>query len=362
MMQVTFSKKIFILLVVSLLSACLSENHDLEKAEYKKAKQSRELNAQIHALETLAALEPQEYLTELMKAEEALLQFQQAQKLQNKQLWVQSYQLAHDSYRTFPSKEAKKVLIASGKNFVELVKIKDLLIKSYQALPTDLFEQLKVYSQQDVAQWNIVNFNVLLKALTKSSMESSRAVSLIKKDGYSDDINLWLNTVKSQANSVAQYRNYLVSMAINASGKNLLKHNKSLTQEAVELLAYVKPEIAMNGLQPKFNDAYLEYHPHQELMQNIYLAISSAGKKHVVDWYKDWEQTEKSVLMLEGEFDKYVEGSRYRRYVLTKIILENTTTLPANEHSLTSLDAFVGLTEKSKDFVDMLEQDKSLLF
>jgi len=361
-MQVIFSKTFFIILVVTQLSACLSEDHTVEKAQYKKAKQSRELNAQIQALEVLAALEPQEYQTELMQAEEALLQLQQAKSLQKQQLWLASYQLAHDSYRTFSSKEAKEVLATSGKRFVELVKIRDLLVKSYQALPTDLIEQLSIYSQQDVTQWNIVNFNALLKALTKSSMELSRAVSLIKKEGYSDDINLWINIVKAQASAVAQYRNYLVSIAINESGKLLLKHNKELTQEAVELLAYVKPEIAMNGLQPKFNEAYLQYHPHQELMQNIYLAISSAGKKHVVDWYKDWEQTEKAVLMLEGEFSQYVEGSRYRRYILTKIILENTTTLPANQDSLTSIDAFIGLNERAARIVDMLEQDKTLLF
>ncbi len=361
-MQVFFSKMFFILLVTTILSACFSEDHAKEKAQYKKAKQSREIHSQIQALETLSALEPQEYLAELMLAEQALLQLQQAQKFQQQQQWQQSYQLAHQSYRTFASKESKKVLVATGQNFVDLIKIHMLLRKAYQILPTNLFEQLDTYSKKDVDDWNIVNFNVLLKTLTKSSMEFSRALSLIKKESYGHDIDLWLSFVKQQAKAVAEYRNYLVSIAINGSGKALLNHNKVLTQEAIELLAYVKPEIALNGLQPKFNEAYLQYHPYQELMQNIYLAISSAGKKHVVDWYKDWDQVEKSVLMLEGEFNQYVEGSRYRKYVITKIILENTTNMPTNEATLTNLDTFIGLNEKTQQLVDMLVQDKALLF
>jgi len=360
-MQFYILKFFFFLFIIGSLSACFSEDHAQEKAQYKKAKQSRELNAQITALETLAKLEPQRYQAQLLQAQQASLFLVQANEFKKQQNWYQSYQLAHNSYRTFTSKEAKELLIASGKHFRSLIKIHDSMVKSYQLLPKNTFKQLNHYSQQPVTDWNIVEFNQLLKQLTLSSMELSQAHNLMNNSNYPQDIASWLNFVQQQAHAVAQYRTYLVSKAINASAKALLAHDKALTLEAIELLAYVKPDIAMNGLQPKFNEAFLQYHPYQELMQNIYLAISSAGKKNTVDWYNDWEKSEKAVLMLEGDFSQYTASSKYRRYIITKITLENSINLPANEQSLSSVQSFIGATNSMKNFLDKLIQDKAFL-
>lgn len=354
--------KLFILLfIINSLSACISEEHAQEKAHYKKAKQSRELKAQIQALEVLANLEPKVYQSELLQAQEARLFLEKSIEFQAQQNGYQSYQLAHNSYRTFTNKEARKQLIVSGKQFTNLIKIHDLMKKSYQLLPEDLFKQLNHYSELPVIEWNVVDFNKLLQRLTQSSLELSRVHSLINNTNYPQDIDLWLSFVKQQAHAVADARNYLVSKAINASAKELLAHDKALTQEAIKLLAYVKPEVAMNGLQPKFNEAFMQYHPYQELMQNIYLAISSSGKKHTVDWYQEWEKTEKSVLMRAGEFSQYTASSKYRRYIITKITLENTTSLPNNESSLSSVQRFIGASKTVQSFLNKLIQDKAFL-
>ncbi|MCJ8319490.1 MAG: hypothetical protein MJK12_07640 [Colwellia sp.] len=360
-MQFYILKPFILLFIISSFSACISEEHSQEKALYKKAKKSRELSAQTQSLKILAKLEPQVYQQQFLQAEQASLFLQQAREFEKQQYWYQSYQLAHNSYRTLTSKEAKALLVISGKHFRDLVKIHSSLEKSYRLLPKNIFKQLSHYDQQPVAEWNIVEFNELLKQLTQSSIELSRVHSLMNNTNYPQDIILWLNYVQKQAHAVAQYRNYLVSKAINASAKALLSHNKALTKEAIELLAYVKPDIAMNGLQPKFNEAFLQYHPYQELMQNIYLSISSAGNKQAVEWYNEWQQTEKAVLMLEGEFSQYRETSKYRRYIITKISLENTTNWPNNKESLSSVQSFIGASATVQSFLDKLLQDKALL-
>jgi len=360
-MQFYIIKIFFLLFILSSLSACISEEHAQEKALYKKAKQNRDLNAQTQALRVLAKIEPQIYQEQLEQAEKATLLLQKAKEFEKQQNWYQSYQLAHNSYRTLTSNEAKLLLVTSGKHFKNLIKIHDSMEKSFQILPENIFIQLKKYTLLPVIEWNIVEFNQLLQQLTQSSIELSRAQNLVNKSNYPQKIHNWLSYTQSQAHAVAQYRNYLVSKAINASAKALLAHNKTLTDEAIELLAYVKPDIAMNGLQPKFNEAFLQYHPYQELMQNIYLSISSAGKKQTVEWYNEWQKAENAVLMLEGEFSQYRESSKYRRYIITKIALENTTKLPDNEQSLSSVQSFIGASASVQSFLDKLLQDKAFI-
>ena len=362
-MQFNFLKTVLLILLVSALSACIAEKHAQEKAQYKKAKQSKEILSQVKALETLAALEPQSYQSELTLAQKAASELEIAQSFQLNKNWYQGYLFAHNSYRTFTSKEAKEILVSSGKHFVNLIKIRTLIEKSYQLLPKDIFNQMAKYNQQPVAEWNVVDFNQLLTQLTLSSLELSRAAHLAKQDNnYPQEILNWFDFVKQHARDIAEYRNFLVSQAINASAKELLLHNKTLTQEAIKLLAYVKPDIALNGLQPKFNETFLSYLPYQELMHNIYLSISSAGKKHAVDWYSDWAQVEEKVLMREGEFSLYTENSKYRRYIITKIALENTSKFPTNQATVSSVESFIGADKPMKNFLDKLVQDKTYLF
>jgi hypothetical protein len=334
--------------------------------QYKKAKQSREIHAQIDALKALVLLDPRKYRMELLQAEVALESLNQALKLQTDEQYYQSYLLAHDAYRNFPNKEAKLVLANTGKYFLPLLKVESLVKKSFKLLPSDLLTRLQTYKNQPVYEWNLAQLNELLISLSKSSQELTRSVTLLDEANINADlapaeIIAWQNQVKKLTVQVRQLKGYLISMALTASTDELLLLNKNLTEEAAELLAYVKPEIAMNGLQPKFNEAYLRFNPYSELIKNISLSVSSAGLSADVQWYKQWRLLERQTLMLEGDFAHYVTLSPTRMISLKKIIIKHTAKMPDLVEQLSSQNLFIGHNAASKVFVEKLTQDKSLL-
>jgi hypothetical protein len=348
-----------------LLFGCTFED-DQAMQQYKKAKQSREIVAQIDALKALVLIDPRKYRMELLQAKAALESLNKAQQLQTDKQFYQSYLLAHDAYRNFPNKEAKLVLASTGKYFIALLKVENLVKKSFKLLPPDLLIRLAHYKKQPVDEWNLAQLNELLISLSKSSQELTRGVTLLEQANINTDlapveIIEWQHQVKQLRKQVRQLKGYLISMALTASASELLLLNKNLTEEAAELLAYVKPEIAMNGLQPKFNEAFLRFNPYSELIKNISLSVSSSGLSADVQWYKEWYALEKQTLMLEGDFSDYVKLSPTRMISLKKMMIKQGTKMPDITEQLSLKALFIGHNSASKVFIEKLAQDKSLL-
>ena len=355
----------FLFILMSLVLGCTSEDAQALK-NHQQAKQSREIHAQLNALKALVLIDPRKYRMEFLQAETALESLKKAQEMLKTQQYYKSYVFAHDAYRSFPNKEAKAILVSSGKYFLPLLKVQNLIEKSFKILPTDTLSQLHTYHAKTPKEWNLAQVNALLITLSKSSLELTRAVTLL--DNAKIDITVvpveivdWQNNIKQLTKQVRQLKGYLISLALKASSGELLLINKRLTEEATELLAYVKPEIAMNGLQPKFNEAYLHFNPYSELIKNISLAVSSAGLSIDVQWYKRWHLVEKQTLMLEGDFSQYVALSPTRMITIKKIMMKQNVALPEIADKLSDIYLFLGHNGISKNLVSMLKQDKSLL-
>ncbi len=141
----------------------------------------------------------------------------------------------------------------------------------------------------------------------------------------------------------------------------MLALNDGLTQEAAELLAYVDPDVAKNGLQAQFNQAYRDYYPYKEVLDNIHLSVRSSADDTRQYWYSQWTEVAQATLMLEGRFDAYVGSSVQRQRKLNNLMAENKVFLPQAKLLIASIEQFVDHNMTTKQLLVMLKQDKALL-
>ena len=141
----------------------------------------------------------------------------------------------------------------------------------------------------------------------------------------------------------------------------LFKLNQSLTTESTKLLSLVRVSMAEDAVRPLFFNAYKEYQPYQQVVENISLASKLTNKDLHAKWYKDWAKLENSVLAPGEDFAKYPQNSRKRVEQLNSFLQVNLMSLNSVKDKVLNEDKLKQISPKINEIVEKLKRDKSLL-
>ena len=361
-MVAIINRKLFIVVVLTCLFGCTSPEYDKAMLEYEKASAAGDLPLIIENLKILDSLKSPVHLSELLQAENAQQLLVKAQQYALQRNKLKTYQLAHDSYRTYSSHEAKLLVAKSGKKFIALLKVQSNIEQAYQFLPSDLMNTIQKYTKQPLEQWDIVKLNILLEQLTQSANKMGSAVTLFNASQAKSthpDLLSWFEYIKEQHQFILQTRQHFMTLAFQQSGKVLLEQNELLTKNAQELLAYVRADMAMNPMQPLFNKAMQKYFNYGDLIDNVYISVKKHNQNEDLTWYKHWKALETSVLTLDDTFINYVPMSVQRSQAIKAFMLSDNAEVFVSK--LNDKDTYTANNEFITQLLAKLKRDKRIV-
>ena len=354
------------LLVISLLllTSCSSAEHQEALRLYEIAKANKNIHQLTSALSTLAKLAPEEYQAEFTKVAKAKKQLEQAQHAQTQGNDYAAYLASHDSYRSVPSSDSKKILISSGKRLLPILKTQLAIDKSFQYRPKKLTTLFETYSQLPITHWDLIKVNNTVEQLSKAAAELDKALILIAGEAPSADIpeiSLWQSTIESQLMMVVQTRNYFANLARYRSANELTKLNQTLSAESKKLLSLVRPKLAQESMSKAFQQANNQYAPFQNLVANISLAENLSKKDIHIIWYENWQNIEIATLAPKGEFEHYPAESKKRAKQLARYLNKRNISIPAITDSFENQTTFSQKLSELMILTNKLKEDKALL-
>jgi hypothetical protein len=362
--MLTGYKNFLLVILLLLLTSCSSAEHQEALRLYEIAKANKNITQLTTALTTLAKLAPEEYQAEFIKVAEAKKRLEQAQHAKNQDNNYLAYLASHDSYRSLPSGESKKILISSGKALLPILKAQLAIDKSFQYRPKQLTTLFEKYSLLPVSNWDLIEVNNTVKQLSKAVFELDKAliqIEIATPNTEIAEISLWQSAITNQMTIVAQARNHFANLARYKSAIELITLNQALTAESKKLLSLVRPKLAQESMYKSFQKAKDKYAPFQNIITNISLAENLSAKDIHTLWYKNWQNIEIAILAPADEFEHYPAKSEKRTRQLATYLNKNNITIP------TLADSFDNKTRLSQKqpqltvLTDKLKEDKTLL-
>jgi hypothetical protein len=354
------------LLVISLLllTSCSSAEHQEALRLYKIAKVNKNIHQLTTALSTLAKLAPEEYQAEFTKAAKAKNQLEQAQQAQTQGNDYAAYLASHDSYRSVPSNDSKKILIGSGKALLPILKAQLAIDKSFQYRPKQLTALFETYSQLPISKWDLIKVNNTVEQLSKAVFELDKAlvqIEIATPNTQIAEIYLWQGAIENQMAIVTQARNYFANLARYHSATELTTLNQALMTESKKLLSLVRPTLAQESMYKSFQKSNDHYAPFQNLIANISLAENLSVKDIHTTWYENWQNIEIATLAPAGEFEHYPAKSEKRTRQLATYLNKSNISIPALANSFNNQTVLSQRQPQLTVLTDKLKEDKTLL-
>ena len=357
-------KNLVLVISLLLLTSCSSAEYKEALRLYELAQSSKNIHQLTNALSTLAKIAPETYQAEFIKVESAKKQLEQAQNFQAKGDNYSAYLTSHDSYRSVPSADSKKILISSGKTLFPFLKAQFSIDKSFQRRPQDLTALFKKYNELPIKQWNLIEVNNAVEQLSKAVIELNSALALIENDILKtkvSEVSLWQTAIENQIDIVVKARDYFSNLARYRSANILIKLNKTLTIESIKLLSLVRPKFAKESMQSSFLKANSEYEPFQNIMVNVSLAENLSAKDIHVFWYQSWKDIEVATLEPEGVFSNYPIKSQNRKIQLLEFLDKSRISVPLLTENFYSQTVLKQKIPQLTMLTNKLKEDKALL-
>lgn len=354
-------QNILLIMVLLLLISCTSAEYSEALRLYQTAKSTQNIEQLTQALNILAKLAPEQYQTELLKAEQAKALMVKAKRHQAEQNDYAAYLASHKSYRSLPNAAAKKILISSGTRLFPLLKAKVSIDNSFQYRPEKLALLFKKHSELPISQWNLIEVNTTIEQLSRAIKALNTAFDLGTQNNSSMEIELWQRTIAEQIDMVTRARDYLVNLALYRSASKLKMLNNGLSDESINLLSLVREKLAKESMQPAFLSARNEYAPFQSLIVNISLAANLSVKDKHIEWYPQWHKLELAILEPEGKFKNYPTRKSFRDQQLAEFLAENKIVTPVLTQAFTNKSVFYQLFPKIIALTEILQIDNALL-
>ncbi len=362
--MLTGYKSFLLVILLLLLTSCSSAEHQEALRLYEIAKANNNIHQLTTALSTLAKLAPEDYQAEFIKVTKAKKQLEQAQNAQTQGNNYSAYLSSHDSYRSVPNGESKKILISSGKALLPILKAQLAINKSFQYRPKQLTTLFKTYSQLPISKWNLIKVNNSVEQLGKAIIELNKALVQIEIATSTitiPEVSPWQITIENQMIMVTQARDYFANLARYHSAAELIKLNQALTTESTTLLSLVRPELAQESMYKAFLKANNQYAPFQNLIANISLAENLSVKDIHTIWYESWQNIEIATLAPEGGFEHYPTGSKKRARQLTTYLDKSNINIPSLAENFQNKAALSQKLPQLMILTEKLIEDKGLL-
>lgn len=358
-----YIKEILIVISLLLLVSCSSPEHKEALRLYEQAKANKNIHQLAIALNTLAKIAPKKYQEEFVKVDTAKGLLEQAQQYQVQGNYYQAYLTSHESYRSIPSTENKKILQSSGKVMLPILNAQLSVNKSFQYSPKMLSPLFEKHSKLPIEQWNLIEINSAIKQLSITVNELTSALTFLQNKKLKTDIPelvLWENSIAEQYKTVLNARDYFSNIARYHGAKKLTQLNKLLTTESSKLLSLVRPKFAQESMQSSFLKAQGEYATLQNVIANLSLAESLSNKDIHASWYKKWQKLESNVLEPKKQFIHYPVNSTKRETQLSRFINNNLST-PALSDTVDNSAMMVTDQRQISQLLKSLVEDKALL-
>ena len=356
------AKSYVVVLALLFLASCSRVDLYFAKQEYQKALSNNKPEAIVNALTVLAELAPETYQAKLRKTQSALEQFEKAKAYISENNFYLAFNLAHDSYRAFPTKESKETLLQSGVKIRYLLDSQTSISRSFRSLPKSIDNVIRQYKNKPVTEWDLIELNSLIEQLGASAKDISSTLKLIERKDSAilpPEINAWISALKRQELMINNIQEYIVNLALFESANVLERLNSKLTQDSINLLALVREELAEETMRPNFARAIEEYQPYFDLNENLALASSPFGNNRHALWYKGWHSVEINVLKPKKAFAKYPETFNQRTRQLGRF--NKKIIAPDLKQGYTSLSSFITNHQAVYSLVAKLKKDRMLL-
>lgn len=357
-------KKILLAISLVLLVSCSSAEYTEALRLYELAKSNKNIHQLATALSALTKLAPEEYQAEFSKVTKAKKLLEQAKHSQAQGNHYLAYLASHDSYRSVPSINSKKILISSGKALLPILKAELAIDKSFQHRPKQLTTLFKAYSQLAVSDWDLIKVNDAVEQLSKAVMALKKALIWIKSEIPNTkipELSLWKATIENQFEMVVKARNYFSNLARYHSATKLTKLNQELATESIKLLSLVRPKLARESMTKAFQQANTQYAPFQNLIANISLAENLSKKDIHIIWYENWHSIEIATLAPKAEFEHYPAESKKRAKQLASYLNKSSISIPSLTDSFENQTALNQKRPKLMRLTNNLKEDKALL-
>tara|TARA_R110000787_G_scaffold24982_4_gene70450 strand:+ start:12358 stop:13503 length:1146 start_codon:yes stop_codon:yes gene_type:complete len=365
-LKVNFNYSVIVLiLLLFYVVSCSPTDYSQAVSAYEEAQKSQKLSSLTLALKKLAQLEPETYQQQLVNAENSQAKLISSQRALATHNYYAAYLASHDSYRSFPSLDSKKVLIESGSQLLILLKAQESIARSYQYRQLRLTSLFERFYQSAVIDWDLIQANNLVSKLNQSTTELHRAFEYIQDSGLQNEmpeVLLWEKAIARQLTELQQVRDYFPDLARHRSAKVLLSLAKSLADESLELLSLVRPSMAKDATQRSFIKAKDEYALYQQVMENISLAENSSRQDIHASWYTGWEKTVLNVLEADESFANYPVKVKQSINNIEQVIRDNNAKSPPSIK-----DEFYDKAQFTSQFPSInallakLKRDKALL-
>lgn len=356
--------KLFLSFSILLLTGCSKVDlHFAEKA-YQEAKSTQNSKATITALTTLAALSPEEYQGQLDSAKIAITQLQQAKLYLAESNYYLAYLNGHSSYRTFPTKESKAVLLEAGAKIRFVVDVQANIVKSFTHLPKSITKVLVKYQNQPVLEWDVIEINAVIGQLGKAASVINSSLAIIEREESKlefPEIETWRTGINNQLIIINKIQMHLINIALCSSANMLEQLNVQLSEDSTNLLSLVREALAEEAMRPNFIKAKEEYEPYENLAINLSLASSLAQRNTHAKWYSHWKSIEVQVLEGSDSFSDYPALFSTRAKQLSAFKAEAKKSIPNVSQGFSSLDLFMSKYGTIYDLIDKLNRDRMIL-
>jgi len=324
-----------------LLSGCFFENDVAEKKAYVKAKSDEAIYATYDALQKLKRHKSNKYVIEFKQVAEAKKKLKLSEQALLDNDFLNAFNLSQESLSLFKSNEAKKVLIKSGKHLVSLIKSQYMVKQAFLNKPVNLDGQLNKLLSQDIADWNLIEINALFKQLTISANNLNKSINIINESQLAlsvSEVKKWQDELTRQYEILHASRQFILAYSMAACAKKLKSINLSLAQDARPLFSLIKPENALNAMQPLFRKTFKEYIFYQNLMENLYLSGVKSELFQDALWYEPWRKLESDIFMPQENLETYSDMANLRTKMIDNIVAQYNIESPDLSDELASIE------------------------
>lgn len=270
----------------------------------------------------------------------------------------------HNSYRSYPTKESKAVLLKAGSKIRYVVDVHKNVVKSFQHLPKPLIDILVKYQSLPVFEWDIIEINTVIEDLGKAASLINNSLSIIEREQLKlefTEIKTWQMGLNNQLAMITQTQTHLINIALYSSINMLEELNTQLSEDSTNLLSLVHETLAEETMRPKFIKAKEEYEPYSNLTINLSLASSSAKRNTHAKWYAHWKLMEEQVLESGDSFSDYPVLSSKRAKQLNVYKEETKKLIPNVNKTFLSVDFFMSKYDTMYDLIEKLNRDSLIL-
>ena len=351
-----------LIFALSFLAACTPAEQQVAIEQYKKAVAEQDISAIALALKSLSKFSPEKYQKELQVVSKATQALTRAEKYQLQNDTYQLYLAAHESFRAYPVKANKALLIESGKKLQWLIEVEKYIQKSIELLPEDILAVNSDYQQESLSDWDVIQVNTLIERLGNSANFLVRVMKLVEKNKVmlpSDLSHLLRDSIQSQYERVIAQQSAIIDIAFYHSASQLQKLNDQLYKQASFLLSQVESRFAMTEMKTLIQKAEHSFAPYTLLIENLSLASAMKNGNEHANWYQSWQQVEQPVFDISESVEDYIKQYQHRRGAISTFTTASRLVTPELWHI--NRDEIFSSNQAAIKLLNKLNKDKTII-